>query len=318
MFLEKTIVNNQKILEELEDHFTDLLFHQIDQKASKGPRTYGFEYEFIPLKPLNLEIMERLYRYLPEHGFAPAEQGYLHPTGVYINFEPGGQIEYHSLPLLSEDDQMFYRSMELIERTNSIIHQDLGIEYLATGYIPGRADSPLCLTSKRYRNLHARMPKCGSRGLEMMKGTASIHLHARICDIRELAPLFASMCKMALMEDFKMGRDRRDIWDNTDPSRCGLPYRNIEDHSDTRQVVKEIVKFALKAEDIGENVPFYRLEDISFDAFMYHMTTIFTDVRLNIKGPSIELRTLDSMPFPPFQGRWKRFMSLLKDVSVFC
>ena len=196
-------------------------------------------------------------------------------------------------------------------------HPDLGIEYVATGYIPGRADSPLCLSETRYKNLHARMPMSGTRGLEMMKGTASIHLHARICNVKELAPLFYRMCEMATMEEFRMQDDRRDIWNNTDASRCGLPY-DIPEHSDARRTIEEIVKFALGADEIAQNIPFYETEDLSFETFMNHMTTIFTDVRLNVKGPSIELRTLDSLPFPQFKERWDRFVAEMEAIAMAC
>ncbi|MFC1820912.1 hypothetical protein ACFLZG_07520, partial [Thermodesulfobacteriota bacterium] len=175
---------------------------------------------------------------------------------------------------------------------------------------------PFCLKAKRYKNLHARMPKSGSRGLEMMKGTASIHLHIGIRDTIELAPLVYSLIKMTAMNGFKMGRDRRDIWDNTDPTRCGLPFQNIEYNSRPRRVAEELVRFALSADDIAENIPFHETKDLSFDAFMYHMTTIFTDVRLNIKGPSIELRTMDSVPFSQLKTQWKVFKSLIENDRV--
>ncbi|MFC1867924.1 glutamate-cysteine ligase family protein [Thermodesulfobacteriota bacterium] len=299
-------------LEELEHNFTGLLLDLIEQKTVKGPRTYGFEYEFISTKPLNLELMEKLSGFLQDCGFEPDGDYFRHPSGLHITFEPGGQIEYHSQPLLAEDNDSFNRFLELIGKTNTNIYRELDIEYLATGYMPGRSDAPLCLKNKRYINLHARMQKCGSRGLEMMKGTASIHLHVGICDILELVPLFSCVCEMSAIEELKMGRDRRDIWDNTDPSRCGLPYHSIDKESGPKKVVEELVRVGLKADDIDENVPFYLTKDLSFDAFMYHMTTIFTDVRMNIKGPSIELRTTDSMPFEGFRSLWKRFISLLE------
>lgn len=303
---------------ELEQCFTDQLVRLIDQRStSNEPRTYGFEYEFISTRPLDPETMERLYGLLPECGFLPGEEGFSHPSGMIVTFEPGGQIEYQSPPLRARDDFMMEDSLQLIEETNQRISRKLHIEYMATGYIPGRGGAPLCLKAKRYQDLHARMPKSGPRGLEMMKGTASIHLHARICDSRELPPLYHRIRQIALMEEFKMGSDRRDIWNHTDPVRCGLPYR-VDKHSNARQVVAAFVRFALNADDIGKNIPFYKTDDLSFAAFQYHQTTIFTDVRLNIKGPSIELRTLDSMPFLPFKEKWKKFIHMLQNISIYC
>jgi glutamate--cysteine ligase len=71
--------------------------------------------------------------------------------------------------------------------------------------MPGRKDAPLCLDSERYINLHSRLSVCGTRGLEMMKGTASIHLHAGLKKIDELPLILAAMIKMSEMDEFKMG-----------------------------------------------------------------------------------------------------------------
>ena len=64
--------------------------------------------------------------------------------------------------------------------------------------------------------------------------------------------------------------------------------------------------------DIGENRPFADTNDVTFDKFLYHLTTIFTDVRLNLKGPSLELRTLDSLPLSEFMGKWDLFVSVFE------
>jgi glutamate--cysteine ligase len=77
-------------------------------------------------------------------------------------------------------------------------------------------------------------------------------------------------------------------------------------------VIEMIVDHAARAYHIGKNRPFLETDDLSFDAFMYHLTTIFTDIRLNIKGPSLELRTIDSVPFDQFETKWQRFTSVFE------
>lgn len=306
-------MKNDNKLKELETRFRDLLLDKIKEKAREGQRTYGIEYEFLPKSALDLEMMEILYRFLREQGFRQEEEYFRHPSGIYISFEPGGQIEYHCVPLLSEDVDGIDHFLDFVEENNLQIDRELGIEYMATGYIPDRGDSPLCLKAGRYINLHSRMPTCGSRGLEMMKGTASIHLHVVIRNTSELPMLFSYLCRISKTEEFRMKKDRRIIWDNTDPGRCGLPYKNITEESSSERVAEELVKVAIRADDISENIPFYQKKDLSADAFLYHMTTMFTDVRLNFKGPSVELRTLDSMPFSQFKEKLKRFIFLLKE-----
>ena len=295
------------------EDFTERLLALLSERAVTGPRTFGFEYEFLAKKALNLELMDELYAFLPTRGFSANGDRFDSASGMYVSFEPGGQIEYCSPPLRYGDRSGFERLLILIKETNAAIQKAMGIEYLAVGYIPGRAGAPLCLGSERYRNLHAHMPKSGMRGLEMMKGTAAIQLHVAIRNIQEIPKLFRKLCELSISKDFKMSPDRRDIWDNTDPTRCGIPSSDIRKIDNTRHLLREFVRFALLAEDIQENMPFMNLEDISFDKFIYHMTTIFTDVRLNLKGPSLELRTPDSVPISEFVKKWELFVSCLNE-----
>ena len=152
-------MNKTSKKEDLKQQFTNLLLELIAQKAVKGPRTYGFEYEFIPSRPLTLDHMKALYGFLPKCGFQSDKDYFRHSSGMYITFEPGGQIEYHTLPIHAGDDDAVQGALELFGLTNSRIFQELDIEYSAMGYIPNRAEAPLCLVSKRYQDLHVRMPK---------------------------------------------------------------------------------------------------------------------------------------------------------------
>jgi gamma-glutamylcysteine synthetase len=292
--------------------YSNRLFTLLKEKIKPGQQTFGFEYEFLPKTPLNLDIMQKIYRFLPEKGFKRQDAAFVHRSGVYIDFEPGGQIEFHNPPLFAQEKERFDECLSLIKDTLSILKNDLGIEYLAQGYIAGRKDSSLCLDSKRYLNLHNRLSQCGTRGLEMMKGTASIHLHAGTKEIGDLPIIFATMIKLVDMDEFKMGTDRRDIWNNTDPSRCGQPFKVINDMTPF-EVIEMIVNHAVRAYHIGINRPFLDTDDLSFDAFMYHLTTIFTDIRLNIKGPSIELRTIDSVPLDQFETKWFKFIKVFQE-----
>ena len=302
------------VLNDLEQTYSHHLLERLREKATQGLRTYGFEYEFLSDSPLALDHMEALYRFLPEIGYRQEGDYFHESSGLSIAFEPGGQIEYHSPPFLLEDTDQFHGWMDKIEETNADIAQSLGINYIGTGYMPDRADAPLCLTTRRYKNLHNRMSTSGKRGLEMMKGTASIHLHVVIRTIQELFPLFSFMCALSVSDGFKMRKDRRDIWNNTDPSRCGLPYSLLDGEKDSNQVIRQVVRFTLEAEEIRGGQAFYKMPEIDFHSFLYHLTTIFTDVRLNLKGPTVELRTLDSMPVSDFEGKFTEFMSLFADI----
>ncbi|MDY6972676.1 MAG: glutamate-cysteine ligase family protein [Thermodesulfobacteriota bacterium] len=298
----------------LVEDFTERLLALLGERAATGARTYGFEYEFLAKDALNPELMNEIYAFLSTLGFSAKDDRFYSANGMYVSFEPGGQIEYCSPPLRYGDWAFFEDLLTMIRKTNMAIQKTLGIEYMAFGYVPGRAGAPLCLSSERYQYLHARLPNCGSRGLEMMKGTAAIQLHVVIRNMQEILQLFRKLCELSISRDFKMSPARRNIWDNTDPTRCGMPYSDSRKIDNTHDLLRELVRFTLLAEDIQQNVPFMNLEDISFNRFIYHMTTMFTDVRLNLKGPSLELRTPDSVPPSEFMRKWEIFVSILEDV----
>jgi gamma-glutamylcysteine synthetase len=299
---------------ELIKNYSARVIETLREQAVTGPRTYGFEYEFLSETPLSLDVMEEIYGFLPSCGFLSEEDRFISSAGIYLTFEPGGQIEYHSIPMPGWDKSRFRETISLIEGTNKAILEKVGVNYLGVGYLPGRGEAPLCLTSRRYRNLHARMKRCGTRGREMMKGTASIHLHVGIRHVRELVPFFHRLCELSTSEAFGMSPDRRDIWDNTDPGRCGGGVCSDRKFADPEELIRNLVGFALEAQTIKENIPFIEKGDLSFGEFFYHLTTIFTDVRLNLKRNTVELRTLDSMRPDRFEAKWRQFISIVQKV----
>ena len=304
--------NKQNVLIE---NFTQRYIDVLSRLAGSGPRSYGFEYEFLSRRLLSLDDMNDMFHFLSDAGFSRDENEFISGHGIRIAFEPGGQIEYCSPPIVGNDDALFDMVMEFINHTNLQIKRQLGIEYVGTDYMQGRADTPLCLTSDRYVKLHKRLANTGTRGLEMMKGTASIHMHVVILCLDELLPLFNTLCQLSIKEDFKMSSQRRRIWDNTDPTRCGCPPCCFAKLDTPEELIKRLVRFALDAEVIGEDVSFENSSNPSFESFLYHMTTLFTDVRFNLKGPTLELRTLDSMMPDMFKSKWKKFIALLENVK---
>ena len=300
-------------IEAFADELTAKLIGLLKKNMVRGPRTFGFEQEFLSMEPLTLDDMNRLYAFLPFCGFLPNGAYFESSSGMSIAFEPGGQIEYCSPPIYPDETAKFDGLLRIIDDTNRAIRNKLGIDYAALDYIPGRASTPLCLESDRYVNLHARMPSAGTRGHEMMMGTASIHLHASIRSIEEILPLFTKMLNLSHREAFRMSYQRRNIWENTDSTRCGLPGPISDGPRNYVQLIKEFVVFALNAVDIEQKVPFNKKSNPTFDSFLNHMTTIFTDVRLNLKGPTWELRTLDSLPAEAFRSKWKMFIDFLRD-----
>lgn len=85
--------------------FSNQLLDIIRKKTIKSPRSYSFEYEFLPAALLSLRHMEKLSEFLPTRGFMPHDECFTSSFGMYVTFEPGGQIEYCSPPLLGGDDE---------------------------------------------------------------------------------------------------------------------------------------------------------------------------------------------------------------------
>ncbi len=295
---------------QLIDVYSKELLDRIEKKMTPGAqRTYGFEYEFLAKEPPTENCVKKMHKCLAELGFTHNGKYLENDRGMHVTFEPGGQIEYHSMPLLPDAGNDFDATLKEIDTVNDAIRWECGVDYTAVPYIPERGPGPLCLTSERYVNLHKRLEKSGTRGHEMMKGTASIHLHALILETDETPTLFGLMCRLAEDPDFCMGPDRRDIWNNTDPSRCGMPYQRPTAETTPSDLARDIVRVGVDAVVLGAEIPYWQTVNPNFESFFYHMTTLFTDVRLNMSAPTVELRTLDAVPGAVFKEKWLEFIS---------
>ncbi|MCF8111718.1 MAG: hypothetical protein K9J85_09545 [Desulfobacteraceae bacterium] len=307
-------MDENQLISGLARDFTRRFLKVLAAPLPRKERTYGFEYEFLPHRPMEIKDLMEVEGVLSGFG-QRGKDGVYFENGICVAFEPGGQLEYCSPPILPHDETAVDGLMDFMLDMNHKIKQSTGIEYLARSYMPGRKNSPLCLTSDRYVNLHRRLAKSGTRGHEMMKGTAAIHLHAAICSMDEVLPLFYRFCELSADKMFKMSEVRRDIWNRTDNTRCGMPPCCRESMDDPSVLIDRLVRFGLNAVVPGEEKPFYLVSERSFEAFLYHITTIFTDVRFNLKGTTFELRTPDSMPLKEFKSRWRRFIELTENIS---
>ena len=285
--------------------YAERLLKMILSRGNHLPRTYGFEYEFLPHRILHRRDKEALDRYL-------VGRGYCWKDGTYesgwkrVVFEPGGQIEYLSPPLRESQEGELKRVLDWIRSTNADILSELGIEYLGKGFLPGRYDAPLLLEAPRYRKMHSRFMQVDRRGPDMMKGTAAIHLHAAVTTRDEIGAMYARFCTMARSRELGMSPERRSIWDCTDSCRCGLIC--AEAGSDPMDVLRCIVESTLKAVELNSGQVFQEMENTDFNDFLVHLTTMFTDVRINVKGGTVELRTPDSRPVEQFPSLWRSFL----------
>ena len=300
---------------DLELKFSEELYNYLECVLQPGPLTYGFEYEFMPGKPMTPELVAAVRQALPKMGFRlQADGSFQAEDGLDVSFEPGGQLEYGSPPLLADDNEKFTELLDHLTTTNRQIAADFAVNYIAVDSVSGREAAPLCIFGQRYLDMHSLFTDNGGRGREMMKGTASIQLHVRIRAFSEMIPLFKLLLQLTQDAEFSMSENRRAIWDATDESRCLLP--DFGEISAVRELLTLIVRHALMAVDLGQRIPFARLDNPTFPQFLVHLTTIFTDVRLNLKGPTFELRTMDSLPPTDFKNRWQRFITEVENLLI--
>lgn len=295
------------------EEFAEGLLDLILSRGNGLPRTYGFEYEFLPeriLKPGDLSSVQELL-YSMGQG---EEEGVFHLGELGITFEPGGQIEYLSPPLTASDDTGFRRIMDAISASNRAIADELGIRYIGTGFIPGRYSAPLLLTTDRYRNMHTRFMNVDRRGPDMMKGTAAVHLHAAMTSVEDVRSFYLLFTELARGSEFGMSMERRSIWDATDACRCGLPAVDL--NGTALSILSDICVASLEAVEMSRGLPFADSPNRDFSAFLDHLTTMFTDVRFNVKGGTLELRTLDSLPVEDFTDKWRYFTGLCERIGT--
>lgn len=286
-------------------NYAVLLLDRLAERCGSPPRTYGFEYEWISRRPLSPSDLDRVVDFLTGSlGFEETD-GQLVLDDRRVVFEPGGQIEFLSPPIPPGDTPELSELLEWITATLEGLRREVGVEYVATGFMPERADSPLLLRDVRYTSMHDRFAHSGRLGRQMMKGTAAVHLHSALMSPEELPEMFVLFRELA-EGPLAMSPARREIWCSTDDCRCGLPPVPPRP-AGPMDVLVPMVRQAMEAVELRTGRPFCELPCGGFEVFLEHFTTIFTDIRLNLKGGTLELRTQDSMPVPRFLQAWRLF-----------
>ncbi|MBN2609149.1 MAG: hypothetical protein JXA64_08545, partial [Candidatus Fermentibacteraceae bacterium] len=138
------IENTLRVSRDIAPVYADRLLEMILSRGNALPRSYGFEYEFLPHRVLEMEDMLKLDGFLRGRGCSHADGTYTMDKGQVV-FEPGGQIEYLSPPMNAGDTRKLRTILDWIAGTNEDIEKDLGIRYTGTGFIPGRMEAPLLL-----------------------------------------------------------------------------------------------------------------------------------------------------------------------------
>jgi glutamate--cysteine ligase len=179
---------------------------------------------------------------------------------AYYSIEPGGQIEWASTPQRSLHDLQ----IELNDHQKRLNHLltnyqletiDLAVEPI---YLPNEIDF---IDHKKYKLMHELFIRTGKHGPWMMRNTTSIQINIDILsktDAEEMAFLadcLTPFCALMFANGpFMAGKPannsnhRYNIWNDTDPSRCGDLF-NHGIHSED-QLLDKFVNIVLDAPSI--------------------------------------------------------------------
>lgn len=239
----------------------------------------------------------------------------------HITLEPGGVIEYSSLPCrtiwgLEQAIARFLREIISVTRT-------LGIGILPLGFHPFATPDDVALVPKsRYQIMEDYMPLVGTHGRHMMKLTCSTQVTIDFCSEADamrkmqlaarLTPFFLALsANSTLCQGHSSGLASRrgQAWLRTDAARTGLPdflFHQKASFTDYAEWALDVPMYFL--ERGGEKIV---LGHCSFDDFLaygielphtsrrtyatqddwqLHLTTVFPWVRLR---SYLELRVFD-------------------------
>ena len=179
---------------------------------------------------------------------------------AYYSIEPGGQIEWASTPQRSLHDLQIELNNHQ-KRLNHLLTNyqletiDLAVEPI---YLPNEIDF---IDHKKYELMHELFLRTGKHGPWMMRNTTSIQINIDILSKKDaeemafIADCLAPFCALLFAngpfmagKPAKNSNHRYNIWNDTDPSRCG----NLFDHGiySEDQLLDKFVDIVLDAPSI--------------------------------------------------------------------
>jgi glutamate--cysteine ligase len=170
------------------------------------------------------------YEPFEEEGHAIAAQR----GGLTVSIEPGGQMELSGRPF--HDVHVVAEELDRHLDMGRAIGADLGIEFLAAGYRPwGTPDTARWVPKARYAAMRPFLAARGRLAPDMMSMTASAQASFDFGSERDAGEklrlaLAAQPAVVALMANSPMVNGaqvgwksfRTEVWNHTDPARCGL------------------------------------------------------------------------------------------------
>ncbi|NOY93569.1 MAG: glutamate--cysteine ligase [Deltaproteobacteria bacterium] len=264
-----------------------------------------------------MELLTQRHGWQPHSEVANGETISLRRAGASITLEPGAQLELSGAPLSTVHETHAELRDHLAELTD--VSRELDLAWLGLGFHPLATQAELPWVPKlRYSVMRQYLPTRGTRGLDMMRRTATVQANfdysdeadalrkLRIC--LRLSPIVTGLFANS---PFLEGRDAGDrsararVWLDVDPDRAGLLPFALRDgelgYADYVEWALDAPMFMLRREDrvihnTGQTFRDYLahgFEDAhaTFDDWETHLNTLFPEVRLK---RTLELRGADS------------------------
>ncbi len=234
-------------LKNLTDIFTEYIRNGIKKTGKTEERDLGVELEHfvlyddtsvsVPYGGQNgvKEIIIKLMECYPEAEAITGEDilGFITPQ-FNITLEPAAQIEISIVPT-PDLEKIGSIYSDFNEKLTQII-KPMGIHLCTLGCQPvSHVDDLELIPKGRYRLMDAHFKTTGTGGREMMRGTASTQVSIDYVSEEDFSrklraayfytpffKLISDRVRMFQNEPVKTRLKRTDIWNRTDPSRCGV------------------------------------------------------------------------------------------------
>ncbi|MTI79858.1 MAG: glutamate--cysteine ligase [Firmicutes bacterium] len=239
----------------------------------------------------------------------------LHKDGNNITLEPGGQLEISIKPLQKISDikkeylDFLDQVIPILEANNQVL--------MSVGYHPETKISDIQFIPKqRYSYMSNYLKRRGKYALNMMKGTAAMHVNidyqSETDYIKKVQTANCLSSVIAAMFDnspyFEGERSiehaiRTTIWQNCDDNRCGIAKMPTENEFGYNQYANYILNTPPIVINKGNRLhaeerkfkELFNPDSYTTEELEYMLTMVFPDVRT--KG-YIEVRMFDSVPYP--------------------
>lgn len=259
-------------------------------------------------------------------------------TGATISLEPGGQFELSGAPLKTLHET--YAELTNHESQLNHISQTLGVTFETKGFDPyNRRDQIPWMPKDRYKIMKRYMPLKGSLGLDMMTRTCTVQVNLDYSSEQDMVlkmrvgmalqpfvtALFAHSTQVEGQPTLYQSY-RAQIWQDTDPDRCGLLPFVFEDSMGFERYVDYMLGVPLYF--VKRNGRYIDVAGQSFNDFMQghlpdlwgecatlsdwhdHLTVAFPEVRLK---HYLEMRGADSGPLESLIALPSFWVGLLYD-----